>query len=240
VERDTAEGVRIPVSLDQVAPSVIDATVAAEDQRFWSHPGIDPLAIGRAALTLHSDPSGASTLTQQLVRSFFLSNERTFWRKLREAFMAVALEVRYGKDDLMHAYVNEIYLGQDGARAVHGFGLASRFYFSRPLAELDLHQVALLVALVRGPGYYDPYRHPERAAARRNLVLEMMAEVDAVSAASAREAAGMPLDLCIIPTDGFTAKTLRIESDHKEFRQISDSWAASLRTAFNALPAVKF
>src|SRR5690606_14441463 len=110
---------------------------------------------------------GASTLTQQLVRSYFLSNERTWGRKVREVFMAVALELRYEKEDLLHSYVNEIYLGQDGGRAIHGFGLASRFYFGKPLGELELAELALLVAQVRGPTYYDPRRHPERALERR-------------------------------------------------------------------------
>jgi penicillin-binding protein 1B len=90
--------------------------------------------------------------------------------------MAVALELRYGKSELLHAYVNEIYLGQDGARAIHGFGLASQFYFGKPLAELELHELALLVAEVRGPAYYDPRRHPERARERRNFVLQRMAD----------------------------------------------------------------
>ena len=96
--------------------------------------------------------------------------------------MAVALELRYSKDELMDAYVNEIYLGQDGARAVHGFGLASQFYFGKPLDELELHELALLVAEVRGPAYYDPRRHPDRALERRNLVLEVMRDEGLISA----------------------------------------------------------
>ena len=123
------------------------------------------------------------------MRSYFLTNERSWWRKLREAFMAIALEMRYDKADLLHAYVNEIYLGQDGARAVHGFGLASQFYFGKPLTELELHELALLIAQVRGPTYYDPRRHPERALERRNLVLQQMADqalIDADEADAAR------------------------------------------------------
>lgn len=189
---------RLIVAPDEVPPLLPAALKAVEDRRFERHLGIDPVALGRALLAnlrAGEVTQGGSTLTQQLVKNYFLDNRRTLTRKIREAMTAVVLEWHYDKDELMNAYINEVYMGQDGNRAIHGFGLASRFYFSRPLAELDLHQVALLVALVRGPGYYDPYRHPERAAARRNLVLEMMAEVDAVSAASARDAAGMPLDL---------------------------------------------
>jgi len=161
-------------------PPLLTATLkAVEDRRFDSHVGVDPIAVLRALLvnvTAGEIRQGASTLTQQLVRSYFLTNERTFVRKLREAFMAVALELRYDKDDLLHAYVNEIYLGQDGARAVHGFGLASQFYFGKPLGELEIHELALLVAEVRGPAYYDPHRHKERALERRNFVLQRMAD----------------------------------------------------------------
>ena len=106
------------------------------------------------------------------MKSYFLDSRRTLGRKAEEAIMAVILESRFEKADIMNAYINEIYLGQDGRRAVHGFGLASQFYFGKPLAELDLHEIALLVAIVRGPSYYDPRRHPERALARRNLVLQ--------------------------------------------------------------------
>jgi penicillin-binding protein 1B len=161
-------------------PPLLPATLkAVEDQRFDTHFGIDPLAMLRAMfvnVTSGEIRQGASTLTQQLVRSYFLSNQRTWERKVREVLMAIALEMRYSKDELMDAYVNEIYLGQDGARAVHGFGLASQFYFGKPLGELELHELALLVAEVRGPTYYDPRRHPDRARERRNFVLQRMAD----------------------------------------------------------------
>ena len=107
--------------------------------------------------------------------------------------MAVILELRFEKADLMNAYINEIYLGQDGQRAMHGFGLASQFYFGKPLKELDLPEIALLVAIVRGPSYYDPRRHPERALERRNLVLRVLAERGVVSAAEAERAIAKPL-----------------------------------------------
>jgi penicillin-binding protein 1B len=161
-------------------PKLLPATLkAVEDQRFDKHYGIDPLAVARAMfvnVTSGEIKQGASTLTQQLVRSYFLSNDRTWERKLREALMSIALEMRYDKNEIMDAYVNEIYLGQDGARAIHGFGLASQFYFGKPLAELELHELALLVAIVRGPTYYDPRRHPDRARERRNFVLQRMAD----------------------------------------------------------------
>ncbi|HKU72101.1 MAG TPA: transglycosylase domain-containing protein, partial [Burkholderiales bacterium] len=133
--------------------------------------------------------------TQQLVKSYFLDNRRTLGRKLEEAMMAFLLEVHFEKQDLMNAYINEIYLGQDGNRAIHGFGLASQFYFGKPLAELQLHEVALLVAIVRGPSYYDPRRHPDRVRARRDLVLKLMAQYKVVDEQAAQAAAKRPLGI---------------------------------------------
>jgi penicillin-binding protein 1B len=189
---------RLIVAPGDIPPLLTDALKAVEDRRFDSHFGIDPIAVARALLvnvTAGEIREGASTLTQQLVRSYFLTNERTWWRKLREAFMAVALELRYDKNDLLHAYVNEIYLGQDGARAIHGFGLASQFYFGKPLAELELHELALLVAEVRGPAYYDPRRHPDRARERRNFVLQRIADEGLASNEAVQAAAEHDLAL---------------------------------------------
>jgi penicillin-binding protein 1B len=189
---------RLIVSPQEIPPLLPATLKAVEDQRFDTHWGVDPLAVLRAVfvnVTSGEIKQGASTLTQQLVRSYFLSNERTWGRKLREALMAIALEMRYSKDELMHAYVNEIYLGQDGARAVHGFGLASQFYFGKPLGELELHELALLVAVVRGPTYYDPRRHPERALERRNFVLQRMADEGLASNAAVQKAAEHDLGL---------------------------------------------
>ena len=106
---------------------------------------------------------GGSTLTQQLVKNFYLTNERSLTRKLTEAMMAMLLELHYSKQEILEAYLNEVFVGQDGQRAVHGFGLASQFFFGQPLSELKLHQVALLVGMVKGPSYYNPRPNPERA-----------------------------------------------------------------------------
>jgi penicillin-binding protein 1B len=169
---------RLIVAPDEIPQLLTDTLKAVEDRRFDSHFGIDPIAVMRALFVNVSSGEireGASTLTQQLVRSYFLTNTRSgfaaWWRKIREAFMSVALELRYSKSEILHAYVNEVYLGQDGARAIHGFGLASQFYFGKPLGELELNELALLVAEVRGPTYYDPRRHADRAFERRNFVL---------------------------------------------------------------------
>jgi penicillin-binding protein 1B len=189
---------RLVVGPDEVPRLLPEALKAVEDRRFDSHFGIDPVGMARAlAANIRAGEitQGGSTLTQQLVKNYFLDNRRTLWRKVREALMSVLLELHYGKAEILNAYINEVYLGQEGNRAIHGFGLASRFYFSRPLEELEAHQVALLVALVRGPSYYDPVRHPERALARRNSVLQQMADAGAMAAAAAREAQSEKLDL---------------------------------------------
>jgi penicillin-binding protein 1B len=189
---------RLIVTPEQVPEQLRTALMVVEDRRFLQHIGVDPIALGRAVianLRAGEVTQGGSTLTQQLVKNYFLDNRRTLTRKLREALMAVVLELHYPKADILNAYINEIYLGQDGQRAVHGFGLASQFYFSRPLHELELHQLALLVALVRGPGYYDPLRAPERALARRNLVLDLMEEAGELPPEEARQARQQPLDI---------------------------------------------
>ena len=160
-------------------PLLPAALKAVEDRTFDTNRGVDPLAMLRALwvdLRSHRIEEGGSTLTQQLVKSYFLTNRQTLGRKVREAIMAVSLATHFSKDDLMNAYINEIFLGQDGNRSIHGFGLASEFYFGKPLSELDLPQIATLVAIVRGPTYYDPRSHAQRTLARRNLVLQILAQ----------------------------------------------------------------
>ncbi|MGB5209685.1 MAG: penicillin-binding protein 1B [Gammaproteobacteria bacterium] len=193
---------RLVIQPEAIPDTLRTALVAVEDRKFFSHHGLDPQAIARAAwanLRAGRVRQGGSTLTQQLVKSYFLDNRRSFRRKIREAVMALWVESIYDKDEILTAYVNEIYLGQDGRRAVHGFGLASRFYFGRPLAELKLHEQALLVAVVRGPTFYNPWKHPQRALQRRDLVLRLIAEQDVVDAAEANQAMTRPLDVLAEP-----------------------------------------
>lgn len=187
---------RIILRPDEIPSLLIEGLKAVEDRRFESHIGVDLRGIVRATwVNLRSGElqQGASTLTQQLVRSYFLTTERTWWRKIREAFMAVALELRKTKDEIAAAYVNEVYLGQDGARAIHGFGLGSRFYFGKPLDELALPETALLIAQVRGPSYYDPRANPDRARARRDLVLAEMSAAGLISNVELAAATAAPL-----------------------------------------------
>lgn len=168
---------RILVKIDEVPRTLVDGLIAIEDRNFYRHHGVSPKSIARAMLAnirAGGVVQGGSTLTQQLVKNFYLSSERSLWRKAKEAVMAISLDARYEKDEILEAYLNEVFLGQDGSRAIHGFGMASVFYFNRPLVELKPHHVALLVGLVKGPSYYDPRKHPQRALQRRNLVIDEM------------------------------------------------------------------
>lgn len=189
---------RVLIKLEQVPPYLVETLVAVEDREFFNHFGVSPKGIARAVwinATAGQLRQGGSTLTQQLVKNFYLTNERTLARKATEAMMAVLLELHYEKKDILEAYLNEVFLGQDGQRAVHGFGLASQYFFSQPLSELKLDQVALLVGMVKGPTYYNPRRNPERALERRNLVLDVLAEQGVASAEEVAAAKQKPLGI---------------------------------------------
>src|SRR5712691_3351204 len=164
---------RVLVRLAEVPKPLVQALIANEDRNFYSHHGFDLRGIARAAVNFVRlrGLQGGSTLTQQLAKNFFLTPERTLQRKLTELLMAVLLEIHYEKDEILETYLNEIYLGQDRDRAIHGVGLASLYYFGKTVEHLTLAESALLVGMVKGPAVYDPYRHPERALERRNVVL---------------------------------------------------------------------
>jgi penicillin-binding protein 1B len=229
---------RIIVTPAEVPPLLPAALKAVEDRKFDSHHGVDPSAMLRALwvnVRARQIEQGGSTLTQQLVRSYFLNSRQTLSRKLREAVMAIALDAHFTKADLMNAYINEIFLGQDGSRAIHGFGLASQFYFGKPLAELDLSEVALLVAIVRGPSYYDPRRHPDRARLRRDLVLKLMADQGVITAPQASAAAQRPLGVSTRPAGAyypayldFVRRTLRRDYRDEDLTQAGLSIFTSL------------
>ena len=168
---------RLLVKLEDIPENLISALIAVEDRHFYSHYGINPKAIVRAMLVnikAGAVVQGGSTLTQQLVKNFFLTREKSYVRKFNEAIMSLLLELHYDKKDILEAYLNEIYLGQDKKRAIHGFGLASRFYFDKPIYNLGLSEITMLVALVKGPSYYDPWRHKRRIVKRRNTVINIM------------------------------------------------------------------
>lgn len=197
LEKSTDEQ-RLFLRRDQFPEFLVDALLATEDRDFYQHDGISPVAIARALVAnvrAGRTVQGGSTLTQQLAKNLFLTKERTIWRKLREAYIALILDYRYSKDEILEAYLNEVYLGQSGGEAVHGFGLAARLYFGQPVEELRIDQLALLVGMVKGPSYYNPIRYPERAKERRDLVLRLMMQQEFLSASQFEMAASRGLDL---------------------------------------------
>lgn len=187
---------RVLVKLSDLPPLLPQTLVLVEDHNFYNHGGVSLRGILRAAvanLMAGHTVQGASTLTQQLIKNLFLSNERTLKRKITEASMAVLLERHVSKDEILEAYLNEVDLGQDGPRAVHGFGLASQFYFNKPLNELQPHEIALLVAIVKGPTQYNPRRAVKLVTERRNLVLKMMADAGSITPDEYQSAVARPL-----------------------------------------------
>ncbi|MGF1685909.1 transglycosylase domain-containing protein, partial [Photobacterium japonica] len=189
---------RLFMSREQFPEVLVDALLVTEDRDFYHHDGVSPLAIVRAMLVnlkAGRTVQGGSTLTQQLAKNIFLSRERSLWRKVREAYIAVIIDYRYSKDRILEAYLNEIYLGQNGGKEVHGFALGARLYFGRPLQELRIDQQALLVAMAKGPSYYNPWRNPDRARQRRDLVLRMMMDNQILTGDQYELAASRPLDI---------------------------------------------
>lgn len=189
---------RVLIKLEEAPDSLIKGLLASEDRDFYQHFGVSVKGIARAIWTnvlAGGMVQGGSTITQQLVKNFYLTNERSLSRKAKEALMAFILEYRYGKNEILEAYLNEIYLGQNGSSSVHGFGLASEFYFGSTLKDLPLEQVASLVALVRGPSEYDPRRFPDRAIQRRDLVLDEMTAEGYISNSQAELAKAKPLNV---------------------------------------------
>ena len=167
---------RVLIKLDKVPKPLIEALIATEDRNFYHHHGISFRGTARALVSnvTGGKRQGGSTLTQQLVKNFYLTPEKTLKRKVNEAFMSLLLELHYSKDEILEAYLNEVNLGQSGNYSVNGYGLASQFYFGLPLSELNISQQAFLVGLVQGPTLYNPWKNPELAKKRRNVVLNNM------------------------------------------------------------------
>ncbi|NVC64439.1 penicillin-binding protein 1B [Vibrio sp. 05-20-BW147] len=201
LEKDSDEQ-RLFLRREQFPEIMVDALLVTEDRDFYQHEGVSPLAIGRALfvnLKAGRTVQGGSTLTQQLAKNLFLTQDRTLWRKVREAYIALILDYRYSKDRILEAYLNEVYLGQSGKQAIHGFGLASRYYFGQPIQELRIDQLAMLVGMVKGPSYYNPVRFPERTKERRDLVLRLMMQQNMLTASEYDQAASRPLDIQDVP-----------------------------------------
>jgi penicillin-binding protein 1B len=196
---------RLWVRFNDAPPLLIQTIMAVEDRDFYEHYGIKPLSILRALkanIMAGKTVQGGSTLTQQLVKNLFLTHEKSLRRKFEEAAMALSLEFFYTKDQIFEAYINEVYLAQDGNRAIHGFGMASRFYFGRTLEDLGPGETALLVGLLKGPSFYDPRKHPDRAIRRRNQVLTMMARQKLIRPDAAERSRRAGLGILPAPPSG--------------------------------------
>jgi penicillin-binding protein 1B len=214
---------RTLVKIKHVPPLLLTGLQAVEDRNFKHHPGVDLKGIARAALAnlkAGRAVQGGSTLTQQLVKNYFLSDERTIARKVNEAIMALLLEFHYDKAEILEAYLNEVFLGQQGAYAVHGFGRASLYYFDRPLDRLEPQHIALLIGMVRGASYYNPRRHPERALNRRNRVLSAFETTGLLSSADARAAADSPLDVTEQPRNRGTRYHAFVDLVRRQLAQV--------------------
>ena len=189
---------RVLVKLDQLPPLLGETLLAVEDKHFLEHHGVSPEAILRAMWVNAREGEvvqGGSTLTQQLVKNFYLTSEQTMTRKIPEAIMSVLLEMHYTKSEILEAYINEVYLGRSGSREINGFGLAAQHYFRKPVHELNPQEIALLVGLVKGASFYNPWRNPERAKNRRNLVLGVMHQENLINDKQLKIAQASPLGL---------------------------------------------
>ncbi|MFH4400848.1 penicillin-binding protein 1B [Vibrio diabolicus] len=196
LEKDQDEQ-RLFLRRDQFPEILVDALLATEDRDFYQHDGVSLLAIARAMVAnikAGRTVQGGSTLTQQLAKNLFLTRDKTLWRKVREAYIALILDYRYSKDRILEAYLNEVYLGQSGGEAIHGFGLASRYYFGQPIQELRIDQLAMLVGMVKGPSYYNPIRYPERTKERRDLVLRLLMQQNMLTSEQYEQAVSRSLD----------------------------------------------
>ncbi|CAM2847327.1 penicillin-binding protein 1B [Vibrio rarus] len=201
LEKDVTEQ-RLFVKRQDYPEFLVDALLTTEDRDFYHHDGVSPTAIARAFivnLKAGRAVQGGSTLTQQLSKNLFLTREKTLWRKVREALIAIIIDHRYSKDRILEAYLNEVYLGQSAGQAIHGFGLAARFYFGQPIQELRVDQLAMLVGLVKGPSYYNPVRNPQRAKHRRDLILKLLFEQGTLDSDQYQQAISRELDLQKVP-----------------------------------------
>jgi penicillin-binding protein 1B len=214
---------RVLVRLHEVPRHLVQELIAVEDRNFFSHHGFDLRALARAAFrSATGRTEGGSTITQQLVKNFFLTPERTLTRKFTELVMAVLLEMHYGKEEILETYLNEIYLGQDRDRAIHGVGLAAQFYFGKEVRHLSAAESALLVGMVKGPAVYDPRRHAARALERRNLVLHQAKEQGALTLDQYAVARAAPLGVVSKPAMGTSPYPGFVQLVHRQLRRDYD------------------
>jgi len=186
------------VSFNEIPKIMVDAVLAIEDRRFFQHSGVNYYRLMEAALVdLRSGrhEQGGSTLTMQIARGFFLSPQKTIKRKLAEMLIALELEHRLSKPQLFEMYANSVYMGQRGSFTIQGFGEASQSYFGKDIKNLTLPEAALLAGMIQRPNYLSPYKYPDRAVERRNLVLDSMVETGAITREEADKAKAAPLQL---------------------------------------------
>ncbi|MSP57129.1 MAG: PBP1A family penicillin-binding protein [Myxococcales bacterium] len=193
---------RVAVPWKEIPRRVSHAVLAIEDARFWSHPGVDPVGLGRAVVAnVRSGrvAQGGSTITQQLAKNLFLGSERTWARKFQEALLALILERRFGKERILEAYLNEVYLGQRDGWSLFGVGEGARAWFGKDLSALTLDEAAALAGAIASPNRTVPWKHPKEAARRRDAVLRRMAALDLVPEDEAARAMEEPLDIAPAP-----------------------------------------
>src|SRR5690625_4093836 len=183
---------RLPLTYDQIPKQVVNAFVSAEDDRFWKHPGVDYQGILRAVINLvttGSKSQGGSTITMQLARNLYLSRDKTYVRKIKEMIMALRLESKLTKEQILELYLNKIYLGE----RAYGVGAAAKVYYGKPLDQLDLAQMAMLAGLPKAPSAFNPIVNPQRARERRNYVLERMHKLGYIDDAAWKKAKDAPV-----------------------------------------------
>ncbi len=196
--RGASRQVREWIPLDEIPSRLIDSVLAVEDRRFYSHIGVDPIAIGRAVwrnLTQGGVVQGGSTITQQLAKNLFYTPRRTFDRKLKEALAALVMEVKYRKQEILESYLNEIYLGQAGFVAIYGVGEAAHRYFGKPVTELTIGEMAMIAGLIKGPNTYAPTKHRTLAQQRRDVVLRILREQGYLSEEEWKQEVNRPLQV---------------------------------------------
>ena len=176
---------------------VVDAILTIEDRRFYEHPGVDPIRIAGAFMTnLRGERrylEGASTITQQIIKNFFLTPDKSYTRKAQEQFMAVVLESRFNKDQILELYVNDVPLGQRGPFEIRGVAEAARIFFGKDIRNVTLSEAATMAGLIQSPSFLSPFRNPDRARERRNVVLKEMADVEVITRDEAVKASKEPL-----------------------------------------------
>ena len=208
---DASRAKRRLIEFKDIPKVLVDAVTAGEDQSFFSHHGLDPIRIAGAFVSNLDEThrlQGGSTITQQLARNFFLTAQPTWRRKIAEAFIALILELRLTKEQIFTMYANEVYLGQRGSFAIHGFGEGSTAQFGKDLSELTLPEAATLAGIIPAPNAYSPSKHPDRATARRNLILKAMRKTRAITTENYEKATQAEMGIFRVKADATDAPYL--------------------------------